>query len=114
MFGALGNGETVAHTAWVRDECNAHGQLRPVFADPVEIEGVGVDVPSVDEPRDGSSGRQVVDLVLFLPAGTTVDRRDTFTVRGVEYQVEGESPELPNFFTGAIFRTEVKVRRVTG
>ena len=114
MFGALSNGETVTHSKWLRDERNAHGQLRPVFADPVEVEGVGIDVPSADEPRDGTSGRHVVDLVLFLPAGSTVDRRDKFVVRGSDYQVEGEAPPIPNFFTGAIFRTEVKVRRVTG
>jgi len=108
------HGETVQHVRWVRDDRNAHGRLTPVFADPQDIENTGVDVPQATEPRDGTSNRQIVDLVLFLPAGTRVNSRDQFIVRGDTYEVEGEAPALSNFFTGTPFLTEVKVKKVTG
>lgn len=114
MFGQLNHGETVTHAAWIENSYNAHGQPRAVYAEPVDVPGVGVDVPSPTEPRDGGSERQVTDLVLFMPAGYEVDRRDKFYIRGKEYTVEGDGTKISNFFTGTVFRTEVKVRRVVG
>ena len=108
------NGETVQHIRWLRNDRNAHGKLTPVYADPEPVENTGVDVPRADEPRDGTSGRQIIDLVIFLPAGTTVNGRDQFKVRGTTYEVEGDAPALTNFFTGTPFLTEVKLRKVTG
>lgn len=110
----VGHGETVEHVRWLRNERNAHGQSRPVFADPVPIENVGVDVATVNEPRDGVTGRQIVDLVLFLPAGSSVNGQDQFIVRGDTYEVDGEAPAITNFFSGTPFLTEVKIKKVTG
>lgn len=113
MF-SLNHGETVQHVRWSHDEPNAHNQMKPVFHEPVEITNVGVDVPSPTEPLNGINERQIVDLVIFLPAGSTVDHRDKFIIRGQEYQVIGDAPPITNFFTGTPFLTETKLKRVTG
>lgn len=113
MFG-LQHGETVQHLAYTGQARDAHGNVKPTYAPPVAIHGVGVDIPDVDEPRDAASQRQIVDHVLFLPPGFTCSRKDKFIVRGDEYQVEGHAPTVPNFFTGTMFRTEVKVRAISG
>ena len=110
----VGHGETVFHERWVRDNRNAHGKLTPEYATPEQVDNVGVDVPQVNEPRDGTTNRQIVDLVLFLPAGVTVSGRDRFVVRGDTYEVEGDAPAITNFFTGTPFLTETKLKRVTG
>ena len=110
----VGHGETVEHARWSHDEYNAHGQATPVYEDPVEISNVGVDVPSPTEPLNGLDQRQIVDLVVFLPAGTTVDHRDKFIIRGQDYEVIGDAPPITNFFTSTPFLTETKLKRVTG
>lgn len=114
MMLQMGHGETVQHVRWSHDERNAHNQLKPVFHDPVEVTNVGVDVPSPTEPLNGLSERQIVDVVVFLPAGSTVGHRDKFIVRGEEYEVVGDAPAITNFFTGTPFLTETKLKRVTG
>lgn len=107
------NGEDVIRHKWVRDDRNAHGQAVPVFDD-VLVEDVGVDVASSDEPRNGLSERVNVERVIFLPPGMAINARDQFTVHGDRYGVEGYAPPIRNFFTKTVFRTEVKLKRVTG
>ena len=111
---AIGHGETVEHVRWLKDERNAHNQLKPVYTEPEVVPNVGVDVPSPTEPLNGIDHRQVVDLVVFLPAGYTVDHRDKLIIRGQEYEVVGDAPSITNFFTGTPFLTETKLKRVTG
>lgn len=114
MLGRFPFGETITITRWLRDDRNAHGQLTPVFDDPVEIRGVGVDVPSNAEPVDGLSQRHVSDAKIFLPPGESVDHRDKIELRGANYEVEGDAQPIRNFFTGTVFPTEVDLKRVTG
>lgn len=106
-------GEQVTRHKWLKDERNAHGQLVPVRVDEL-VEDVGIDVPDSDEPRNGVSERTIVALVLFLPPGMVISQRDEFTVHGERYGVEGYAPPVRNFFTATVFRTEVKLKRVTG
>ncbi|ALE05512.1 hypothetical protein AL755_08515 [Arthrobacter sp. ERGS1:01] len=113
MLGLAG-GETVLHRAYVGVVRDSHGNAIAQYAAAVPIPGVGVDVPDAQEPRDGASQRQTTDAVLFFPPGFNCGRRDLFTIRGEEYGVEGNAPPISNFFTGTLFRTEVKVRRVDG
>lgn len=106
-------GEPVIRHRWVRDERNSLNQIVPVFEDEL-IEDVGVDVADSDEPRNQISERNIVERVLFIPPGVTISPRDQFTVHGLKYGVEGYAPPVRNFFTAAVFRTEVKLKRVTG
>lgn len=106
-------GETVTQHAYTGSTKNAHNRETPVYQD-VPVENVGVDVPDASEPRDPSTNRQVVALVIFVPANITVSGRDQFTVRGNRYGVEGDPGGVRNFFTGTTFPTEVKLRKVTG
>lgn len=114
MMLTASHGETVEHIRWSHDDRTAHGQLMPVYEEPETVTNVGVDVPSPTEPLNGIDHRQIVDLVVFLPPGSTVDRRDKFTIRGKEYEVVGDAPAITNFFTGTPFLTETKLKRVTG
>lgn len=111
----LGFGETVEHKRWSGEVVDAHGHRSSGWADPVPIEGVGVDILTSSEPRtpDGAEASRV-DVRLYLPPGFTCGHRDLFIVRGQEYEVEGIGETLPNFFTGVVFRTEVNLRRHDG
>lgn len=106
-------GETVTRHAFLRAERNAHGATVNVYEDRL-VDDVGIDSADADEPRNAMSERVVVERVLFLPAGMTIDSRDEFTVHGQRYGVEGYAPPIRNFFTATMFRTEVKLKRVTG
>lgn len=109
------HGVLVEHKRYIGAERNAHNALVPKYADPVPIDGVGIDLPDVNEPRDGASQREIVSYVFFLPPGTTCDRRDMFIFSGDTYEVEGgQSLPIKNPFTGSVFPTPVKVRIVDG
>lgn len=108
-------GETVEHLPYVAGGTDDWGDpVAESYGTPVVYGGVIVDAPKSDEPRDGSSERVVADLVLFMPPGFSCGARDRFRVRGDTFQVEGLGSPNPNAFTGAMFRTELAVRRVTG
>jgi hypothetical protein len=106
-------GEQVTRHAFISSTRNAHGQLVDVFADAF-VENAGVDVADANEPRNAMAARDAVERVLFLPPGMVIDSRDQFTVQGLRYGVEGYAPPIRNFFTSAMFRTEVKLKRVSG
>jgi hypothetical protein len=108
------HGETVEWLAYAGATRNAHGQMIPEYADPAPVDGVGIDVPDVAEPRDGAGQRQITDYVLFLPAGFRCDRRDQFMIDGELYGVEGRARPVRSPFTGSTFPTPVKVRRIDG
>lgn len=78
------------------------------------VRGCSVQGQSSVEPRDGSSLRITTDMVVYVPAGTVVRAGDTMTVRGLEYQVEGEPIPETNVFTGTAGMVPVTVRRTTG
>lgn len=106
-------GEQVIRHQWLRNERNQQGAQVPVYQD-VLVEDVGIDVAAADEPRNMSAERDVVERVLFLPPGITISHLDQFTVYGQRFGVEGYAPPVRNFFTASVFRTEVKLKRVTG
>lgn len=106
-------GETVQLCRWSGKTKNAHGQLVDAWDEAVDVEDVGVDAPVVSEPRDGNAHDVRYDYALYLPAGTTVGDRDRVIVRGITCTVERPGGPMQNMFTGALFRTEVTVRRVT-
>lgn len=110
----FGFGEPVEHLRYRPQGVSADGFKIPASFDAVTLKNVGVDIAVTSEPSDGTVQRADVDLVLFLPAGTRCDSKDRFKVRGKEYTVVGVGEPLPNFFTGAVFRTEVKVKRFNG
>lgn len=106
-------GETVTHLKYGATGKDAYNKVTYGYT-PVEIEGVGVDVSSAQESLDGTVNRSEVDLTIFLPAGTSYDSKDRFKVRGATYEVVGPSTYIKNFFTGSMFKTEVKLKRFTG
>lgn len=106
------HGETVQHLPHHPAGKDSRGYPIPAGHGPaVDVEGVGVDYPSSMEPREGTTQKTTVDLVVFLPPGFVCDPRDRFVVRGKTYEVEGLGEALPQFFTGSVFCTEVQLRR---
>lgn len=108
------SGETVQHHPYQGETKTPTGHREKTWADPAPINGVGVDVPSSTEPREGTTERARIDLVLYLPHGFSCGPHDRFTIRGRLYEVEGVGEPITNFFTGTGFRTEVAVRRHDG
>lgn len=110
----LNAGVQVTRHPYLRTDTNAHGQTVLIYGPDVEVANVGIDVPQANEPRNQISERELVNQVIFLPPGYSIDHRDQFTVFGQRFGVEGYAPPITNMFTGSIFFTEVKLRKVTG
>lgn len=111
----LDYGEAVEHFPWVEENTDEDGHRVSGWADPVTIDGVGVDIITGKEPRNPEGAETATaDLRIYLPPGFTCGHRDRFAIRGKTYEVEGIGEPLPNFFTGVVFRTEVTLRRVDG
>lgn len=70
-----------------------------------------LDIPTVSEPSRGAAEVDVAEATLYLQPGTTVDAKDLFLIDGTRFEVVGIAPVNRNVFTGAIFYTEVRVRR---
>lgn len=114
----IGYGETVRYVKRLSGSKNSHGVIRDSWADPVDIAGVGIDVPAATEsgPQTAGGGmdRQVVDAVLFMPHGFACSKMDRMIVRGLLYEVQGDVTPVVNFFTGSRFPSPVNVRRIDG
>lgn len=107
-------GEEVTHFRYNSSKKDRYNNAVPGFDPGVVIPGVGVDVVSSAEVYDDTTQRADVELTIFLPPGTQYDSRDEFLVRGSRYQVVGATSFNKNFFTNAMFRTEVNLRRTNG
>jgi hypothetical protein len=70
-----------------------------------------LDIPTVSEPSHGAAEVDVAEATLYLQPGTAVDAKDLFLIDGTRFEVVGIAPVNRNVFTGAIFYTEVRVRR---
>jgi hypothetical protein len=67
------------------------------------------------EPRDGTSQRVVSEARLYLDVPIAYGARDQFTVRGVRFEVEGESlGGWENPYTGGSSGQEIRLQRITG
>lgn len=111
----LTGGETVVVRNFAGEETGPGGFRQYTWGDPVEVDGVGIDLPKSTEPREASGQEKAkVDLVAFFPPGCRVGHRDRVTVRGQLYEVEGPADALVNFFTGTQFMTEANLRRIIG
>lgn len=107
------HGEIVEHIAYTEGERDAHGNIRPGWAEPVEVEHVAV-APSSSE-EDTSLGEQVVTgLTLYIPHTLAVSHQDRFRVRGDVFEVVGEPFAYTNPFTGWQPGMTVNVRRPQG
>lgn len=73
-----------------------------------------IDAPNVSEqsPAGKVGTPDVLEHVLYLEPGVSVKALDRVEVEGSVFEVVGVAPPIRNFFTGTIFYTECKVRRV--
>lgn len=96
------------------------GEVVDRYGDPVDGTAEAVDVADVvvspgPAPESESAGREgvTVDLTLYMPEGTTVDRGQHVEVRGHEYEVVAE----PAVWTGGYLtpgQVVIEVRRAEG
>lgn len=108
------HGEQVIHHQYIPGGVNEDGFKTKAAYTEVPVDNVGVDTDYSSEVEAGTTARATVDLLLFLPPGYRCDSKDRFTVRGKLYEVVGIGEKLPNFFTGSMFHTEVRVKRYNG
>lgn len=93
-----------------------YGKPARVWDAPVKVEDFILDVPSGEVSRDGVTVRPNADVTLYLPPSYAVAAEDKFTITyprlgvGVECVPEGVGWGVTNAFTGAAFRTEVKLK----
>ena len=73
-----------------------------------------MDAPTVSEqtPTGKAGTPDTLEYVLYLEPGTRVSAKDRVEIEGAMFEVIGVAPPIKNIFTGAVFHTECKVRRV--
>lgn len=81
---------TCGHQAYQAGDVNDHGNTRPGWADPVDVDCFWWTTSSA-EPAFAPTGGQpaVSHTVLVVDAALAVDHRDRFIVDGVRYDVDG-------------------------
>nr|DAS10329.1 MAG TPA: hypothetical protein [Caudoviricetes sp.] len=110
---------TVVYHRALTGAVDRYGKPARVWDAPVTVGDFILDVPSSEVSQDGVTVRPAADVTLFLPPSFAVAAEDKFTIThprlgvGVECVPEGVGWGVTNAFTGAAFRTEVrlKVRR---
>lgn len=85
--------ESVEHEALIEGAVDAHGNTESVYTPAVTVGVYGFDPGSSSEPREPGHERVISEPTLYLPPGVTFDSRDRVTVRGVLYEVEGDTRE---------------------
>lgn len=92
---------------------DAYGRETVAWVDE-QVDGLGFEPGSSSEPRAGAQRRVNTKPTLILPDGLVIGSEDQITVRGVRYEVEGETGVWRNPFTGWSPGGEVTLQKVTG
>lgn len=108
-------GETVQREAYIPDGAeDSHGN-------PVDSWASSVDIPNCAFVPGGSvervePGRNAVvtQPQILAPAGTVAESRDRFTVRGKQYEVDGDPAEYRSPFTGWEPGVVINLKRTEG
>lgn len=106
----FGAARTVQRLPWTHTTRNAHGR-------DTHHRGGPVDLLAGFDPGDTSEvdGRLVVTVgVLFVDPAIEVHRLDQWVIDGDRFDVVGGPTRVRNDFTGAVFDTEIELRRVVG
>lgn len=105
--------EYVERRAFDADGTDAHGNDGESWGEPEPVGIWAFDPGSSSEPRLAGQDRVIVQPTIYFPAGTIFGEHDLVKVRGLDYEVEGETREWrhPNSaFAGNV----VTLRRVEG
>ncbi len=111
-------GETVTVTHPAATATDEYGDPIPGQSATVQVPGCAV-APRMQlqaSTESGERGRQgvIVGLTVYTPPGVDIRSSDKLTVRGVDYDVEGEPGVWVNAFTGVPRGVEVALRRAVG
>jgi hypothetical protein len=108
------SGETVVRIRATPGGFNAYG-------DPVASTTTRTDVPNTavaprmsTEPTTRGRNGSVIGLTIAPPAGSDIRSTDQVEVRGVVYDVEGDSIEIVSPFTGWAPGAEIALKRAVG
>lgn len=107
-------GETVTRTRRVDSGTQDTYGNTVWTTDPVQIPGCGFDPGMSTELMTGDKDVTTIQPRLYLPAGTSVETGDAFTVRGVEYEVDGVAADYQSPFTGWRAGLVVKLKNWSG
>jgi len=111
----FGAGETVGHQVFDGLAEDDYGNTVESWADPVEIEGVGLDVQTAQE-LTGSQvvSTSIVGMTAFMPPDWQGSERDRIIARGVTYEIDGKPVAARNAFTGDTFGVIANLKRRSG
>lgn len=107
--------EPVQRVPFVGSVEDAHGNETETWGPAVELVGrYGFDPGSSSEPRLAGQDRVIVEPTLYGPFDMPFVPRDRAIVRGVVYEVEGETRRWRNMFSNREPGAVVSLRRVDG
>lgn len=111
----FGAGETVKHLTFDGLAEDDYGNTVDSWADPVEVENVGLDVQAAQEiTGTGVVSTSIVGMTAFMPADWHGQARDRIVARGVTYEIDGEPVAARNAFTGDTFGVIANLKRRSG
>lgn len=88
----------------------------PVTSTTTSTDIVGCAVAPSGSTEPAALGRNglVVDLTVFVPAGSDILFTDRIKIAGVVYSIDGDPADWSNPFTGTVFPTELALQRAVG
>lgn len=105
--------ETVQHEVFTPGDADAHGNRAEAWADPVDVDVYGFDPGGSTEPALPGYNRIITTPTLFAPKSAVFGGRDRVTVRGLLYEVDGDTSEWRHP-RGRRPGNVVNLKRVTG
>lgn len=105
--------ETVQHEVYSPGQVDAHGNRKDTWAASVNVGVYAFDPGGAVEPLTPGHDRVVTTPTIYAPIGVRFGARDRVTVRGVRYEVDGDSRDWVHP-EGAPAGTVTTLRRVDG
>lgn len=106
--------ELVQHEAFVAGAVDAHGNLVESWAPPVEV-GVYAFNPGVPaDSLEAGHDRDTSTPSIYVPSAVTMAARDRVTVRGLLYEVDGETQVYRNPYGARMDGNQINLRKVAG
>lgn len=105
--------ETVLHAVYTPSPVDAHGNIVDGWAAGASVGIYGFDPGGSTEPLLPGQDRVVTTPTLYMPASVTFGARDRVTVRGLLYEVDGETAVWRSP-SGSQRGNVATLRRVTG
>lgn len=104
-------GEPIVVTTRTQNGWDADGN--PAY-DETTVTVAGAFDPAIGFEQTNGQDRVQVQPTAYLPYGTVVDARSKLTIRGADYEVDGDPNQWRSPFTGWSPGVQVPLKKVTG